>query len=192
MTVSTAGITERLERVGALLEGHFQLTSGRHSDRYVQCAKLLCLPTEAEPACAELAAKLAPLEPDVVIGPAMGGIIVAHEVARCLGTPAYFTERKDGAMTLRRGFAVAPGQKVVIVEDVVTTGGSVKEVIALLREAGAEVVAVGSLVCRAPESPFDVPFETLLPVEVTSWEPQDCPLCAQGSEPVKPGSRPGN
>jgi len=188
---TTVDLQAQLSRVGALLEGHFQLSSGRHSDRYVQCAKLLCLPHEAETACAALADRLAPLRPDIVVGPALGGIIVAHEVARRLGTPALFTERKDGVMTLRRGFAFEPGQRVVVVEDVVTTGGSVKEVIALLREMGVEVLAVGSLVARSDQSPFDVPYESLTHINVESWEPESCPLCASGSEAVKPGSRPG-
>jgi orotate phosphoribosyltransferase len=125
------------------------------------------------------------------VGPALGGVIVAHEVARRLGTPCFFTERKDGEMTLRRGFRIPHGARVVIVEDVVTTGGSVKEVIELVRAAGGEVLAVGSLVARAEESPFDVRYEALLHLRVESWEPSSCPLCAKGGSAVKPGSRPG-
>ncbi len=184
-------LQERLVRCEALLQGHFQLTSGRHSDRYIQCAKLLCHPREAEAACAALAARFADLDVDVVVGPAMGGIVVAHEVARAMGLPALFTERQNGEMTLRRGFRVEPGQRIVVVEDVVTTGGSVKEVIALLTAAGAEVLAVGSLVCRAPSSPFEQRFESLFQIQVDSWDPESCPLCAQGGTAIKPGSRPG-
>lgn len=180
-----------LQRAGALLEGHFQLTSGRHSDRYVQCALLLSRPLEAEAVCAALADRLADVRPDVVVGPALGGVIVAHEVARRLGTPALFTERKDGVMTLRRGFSVARGARVVVVEDVVTTGGSVKEVVALLEQAGARVEALGSIVCRAESSPFDRRYESLLALPIASWEPTGCPLCASGSPAIKPGSRPG-
>jgi orotate phosphoribosyltransferase len=181
---------ERLRRVGALLEGHFELSSGRHSNRYIQCAQLMMHPAEAEVACRDLAGKLADVRADLVVGPAMGGIIVAYELARHLKVPALFAERKDGAMTLRRGFAIEPGQRVIVVEDVVTTGGSAKEVIDLLREAGAEVAAVASLVCRAEESPFEQRFETLLMVKVDSWDPSDPPEWAKGSTPVKPGSRP--
>jgi orotate phosphoribosyltransferase len=184
-------VTERLTRAGALLEGHFALSSGRHSDRYVQCALLLAQPAEAAAVCAELADRLADTKPDVVVGPALGGVIVAHEVARRLGTPALFTERKDGTMTLRRGFCIEPGTRVVVVEDVVTTGGSVAEVVALLSGMGAEVVAVGSIVCRATSSPFDVRYEALLQLPVESWAAGDCPLCAEGSVAIKPGSRPG-
>ncbi len=193
MTVSAATIDveQRLRRAGALLEGHFQLTSGRHSDRYVQCALLLAQPREAEAVCVALADRLRDTRPEIVLGPALGGVIVAHEVARRLGTPAFFAERKDGVMVLRRGFRLRPGQRVVVVEDVVTTGGSVKEVAALAAEAGAQVVALGSLVCRAASSPFEQRYEALLNLPIESWEAADCPLCRQGSPAVKPGSRPG-
>jgi len=184
-------VEARLVRANALLKGHFQLTSGRHSDRYVQCALLLALPREAEAVCAALADRLADTRPDVVVGPALGGVIVAHEVARRLGTPAYFAERKEGVMTLRRGFQIKPGQRIVVVEDVVTTGGSVKEVVSILREAGGNVVGLGSLVMRARTSPFDIRYEALLPLPIDSWEAAECPLCRQGSTAIKPGSRPG-
>ena len=190
-----ADVLARLKRVGALLEGHFLLSSGLHSDRYIQCAKLLAHPEHAEACCKALADKLRGLQPDLVVGPAMGGIVVAYETARHLGTPSIFAERVEGEMTLRRGFAVEPGHKIVVIEDVVTTGKSVKEVIALLTGAGAEVVAVGSLVCRAEESPFEQPFETLLKVKVQTWDPSDpssVPEWAKDSTPVKPGSRPGS
>ena len=184
-------LAPRLRRAEALLEGHFQLTSGRHSDRYVQCALFLAQPREAEAACIALADRLSDSRPDLVVGPALGGVIVAHEVARRLGTPCYFAERKDGVMTLRRGFRIRPGQRVVIVEDVVTTGGSVNEVAALITAAGAEVVAIGSLVCRAERSPFSIRHEALLWLPIESWEPAQCPLCRAGGQAIKPGSRPG-
>jgi orotate phosphoribosyltransferase len=190
--MNAADVEARLKRVGALLEGHFQLTSGRHSDRYVQCARLLCQPTDAEAVCRALADRFRDDQVDVVVGPALGGVVVAHEVARALGTPALFTERKEGEMQLRRGFEIAPGAKILVVEDVVTTGGSVKEVLQLLKDAGGQVVGVGSIVQRAPSSPFDVRYESLLQLEVTSWTPDACPLCEQGTPAVKPGSRPGS
>ena len=189
--VAAFDLEARLVRANALLKGHFQLTSGLHSDRYIQCALLLAQPREAEAACAALADKLADTRPQLVIGPALGGVIVAHEVARRLGTPSFFAERKDGPMSLRRGFAVQPGVRVVVVEDVVTTGGSVMEVAELVKAAGAEVVGLGSLVCRARKSPFTLRYEALLNLPIDSWEPAECPLCKQGSSAIKPGSRPG-
>jgi orotate phosphoribosyltransferase len=191
--IKAAGETEeRLKRVGALLEGHFQLTSGLHSNRYVQCAKLLSLPQEAEAVSRALADRFSNVKVDIVLGPALGGVIVAHEVARALGTPCLFTERKEGEMQLRRGFEIPKGSQVLVVEDVVTTGGSVKEVLQLVRDAGGEIVGVGSIVQRAASSPFDVRYEALLALQVTAWDPSECPLCAEGSAPVKPGSRPGS
>ena len=190
-TMSTFDLEPRLLRANALLKGHFQLTSGRHSDRYVQCALLLAQPKEAEACCAALADRLADTRPDVVIGPALGGIIVAHEVARRLGTPCFFAERKDGPMQLRRGFALKPGQRVVVVEDVVTTGGSVQEVVDLVAAAGAQVVGLGSLLLRGQTAPFKLRYEALLHMPIDSWEPAECPLCKQGSTAIKPGSRPG-
>lgn len=189
--VAAFDLEARLVRANALLKGHFQLTSGLHSDRYIQCALLLAQPREAEAACAALADKLADTRPQLVIGPALGGVIVAHEVARRLGTPSFFAERKDGPMSLRRGFAVERGTRVVVVEDVVTTGGSVMEVVDLVKGAGGEVVGLGSLVLRAKKSPFALRYESLLHVPIDSWEPAECPLCKQGSSAIKPGSRPG-
>ena len=194
---TASDVETRLERSGALLTGHFQLTSGRHSDRYVQCALLLAQPRDAQAVGQALAERLAGVvgatggRPELVIGPALGGVVIAHEVARALGTPAYFTERKEGVMELRRGFSIRPGVRAVVVEDVVTTGGSVKEVVELVRQAGGRVEAVGSIVHRAKESPFDVPYEALLQLVIESWEPAACPLCSQGGQAIKPGSRPG-
>ena len=154
--VEAAGdVEQRLRRSQALLSGHFQLTSGRHSDRYVQCALLLAQPREAEAVGRALAERLraaceatAGGRPDLVVGPALGGVIVAHEVARALGTPSYFTERKEGVMELRRGFAIRPGARVVVVEDVVTTGGSTIQAIERVREEGFEVAGVASVLDR--------------------------------------------
>jgi orotate phosphoribosyltransferase len=143
----------------------------------------------------DLADRLRPLlggrEPRAVVAPALGGVLVAHEVARAFGCPGLFTERQDGAMTLRRGFALAPGDPVVVVEDVVTTGGSTREVMDVVRGLGAEVRAVGSLVDRSGGSSVDlgVPRASLLAIDVPTWPAATCPLCAQGSKPVKPGSR---
>lgn len=191
MTATALDVEGRLAACEALLSGHFQLSSGRHSDRYVQCALLLARPVEAEAVGAALGDRLAEHRPQLVVGPALGGVIVAHEVARRLGTACFFAERKDGEMALRRGFAVAPGTRVAVVEDVVTTGGSAREVVELLRAAGADVVAVGCIVQRAAGNPFDVPLQALLHLPVQSWTPEECPLCAQGVPASKPGSRPG-
>lgn len=178
---------------GALLEGHFLLSSGLHSPRYLQCARLLMDPALATRLGAELADALRPLlatPPGAVVAPALGGVLVAHEVARALGCRGLFTERQDGAMTLRRGFALAPDEPVVVVEDVITTGGSTREVIEAVRAAGARVVAVGSLVDRSGGGvELGVPRRSLLTLEVPVWPAESCPLCAQGSQPVRPGSR---
>ena len=176
---------------GALLTGHFRLSSGLHSDRYLQCARLLMWPDRAERAGSELASKLTELSPEAVVSPAMGGIVVGHEVARSLGVRALFAERKDGAFALRRGFALAPGERVAVVEDVFTTGGSTREVCAAVQEAGGTVVVVGSLVDRGlPPDAFPVPSRSLLSVQVPSWSAEECPLCARGEPLDSPGSRP--
>ncbi|WP_044642519.1 orotate phosphoribosyltransferase [Risungbinella massiliensis] len=186
----TWSVTEAMERTGVLHNGHFLLTSGKHSKQYMQCAQLLQYPTEAEEAGKAIAELFTDYEIDVVVGPALGGVIIAHEVARALGVRCLFAERKEGIMEMRRGFSVEPGERVLVVEDVVTTGGSVKEVITLLEEQNANVVAVGSIVDRTGgNKPFTVPFRAVQPVEIETFEAEDCPLCAAGSVPVKPGSR---
>ena len=173
---------------GVMLEGHFQLTSGRHSDKYMQCAKLFQNASISEMFAKELAGKFEGV--DIVIGPAVGGIILAYEVSRQLGVKNIFAERQNGVMTLRRGFEIPKGAKVLVVEDVVTTGGSVKEVVALVHEMGAKVIGVGSIVDRSNgKVEFGVPFEAVLSMEVISFEPENCPLCASGTPAVKPGSR---
>jgi len=174
---------------GALLTGHFRLSSGLHSDRYLQCARLLMWPQRAESAGRELAAKLAEFSPEAVVSPALGGIVVGHEVARALGVRALFAERRDGGFTFRRGFSLGPGERVAVVEDVFTTGGSTREVCATV-DAAASVVVVGSLVDRglSPDA-FPVPARTLLSVQVPSWPAEECPLCADGEPLEVPGSR---
>ncbi len=178
------------EQAGALLTGHFRLTSGLHSDRYIQCARVLMLPDQAEMLCRELVRRLDGRQVDVVVGPALGGVVLAYEMARQLGAAALFTERENGIMLLRRGFTLGAGQRVLVVEDVITTGGSAREVVELARQSGAEVVGVAALVDRSNgRVEMGVPLSALLAVEVASYEPQECPMCEAGIPVVKPGSR---
>lgn len=178
-------------KTGAILKGHFKLTSGRHSDTYMQSAKLFIDTKQSEIVCKALAEKLAGESIDLVVSPAIGGILMGYEVARQLGVPNIFAERENGEMTLRRGFTIEKGTKVVVVEDVVTTGGSVKEVVRLVQSMGAEVVAVASLVDRSNGNvDFGVKYVNLISMEVVSYEPDECPLCKEGKlDLVKPGSR---
>ncbi|OIQ03410.1 MAG: orotate phosphoribosyltransferase [Zetaproteobacteria bacterium CG06_land_8_20_14_3_00_59_53] len=180
------------EDAGALLTGHFILSSGRHSSRYLQSAKVLMHPAHAEALGRALAAGVSADDIDVVVAPALGGLIIGHEVARALNKPLVFTERKDGEMSLRRGFSFEKGARVLVVEDVITTGGSVCECMAVVREHGGVPLEVLAVVDRSPaaEGRFDVPHRTLLQLEVESFEASDCPLCREGLIPaVKPGSR---
>lgn len=191
----TAGITlADLADSGAHQRGHFRLSSGLHSADYLQCALFLANPVRAERAGAELARAITAgaNRPDLVVSPALGGLIIGHETARALGTPFLFTERLDGVMALRRGFGIAAGQTIVVVEDVVTTGGSTREVISLLESLDGLVLGVGSLVNRAAlDNPFDpLPYAALIRAELATFAPDDCPLCRAGSPLVKPGSRP--
>jgi orotate phosphoribosyltransferase len=189
-----ATLEHLLRQEDALLSGHFRLSSGLHSDTYVQCARFLRRPDLAAPAAAALAVQLeaAGLKPDVVVGPAMGGVVIGYELARQLRVPGIFTERDaDGQMTIRRGFTIEPGEKVVIAEDVVTTGKSTLEVAKVLREMGAEVLAVASLIDRTGgKGGLDFPHFALLQVQAATFAPESCPLCAAGVPVVKPGSRP--
>lgn len=181
---------------GAYLKGHFRLTSGLHSPEYLQCALVLQHPRHAEHFGRLLAAQFRRLEPTlnlgVVAAPAIGGLIIGHEVARAAGARFIFTERDaNGKMTLRRGFAVEPGETAVVVEDVVTTGGSSREVIDILRETGARVIAAGSIIDRSGGAvDLGVPRVALKTLEVVAYSAEDCPLCRAGSPVVKPGSRP--
>ena len=182
---------ELIKKSGAFLTGHFKLTSGRHSDHYMQAAQMLQYPEYTEQLAEHLAEKFQDAGAEVVIGPAMGGIIVSYEVARQLKVPSLFAERENGKMTLRRNFSIRPGEKVLVVEDVVTTGGSVEEVIDLVRFHGGEVVGVGVLVDRSGgKVHFDVPMHSVLQLNIQSWEANECPLCKAGmGEAYKPGSR---
>lgn len=179
------------KKTGAILKGHFKLTSGRHSDTYMQSAKLFIDTKQSEIVCKALAEKLAGDKIDLVVSPAIGGILMGYEVARQLGVPNIFAERENGEMTLRRGFTIEKGTKVVVVEDVVTTGGSVKEVVKLVQGLGAEVVAVASLVDRSNGNvDFGVKYVNLISMEVVSYDADECPLCKEGKiELTKPGSR---
>ncbi|WP_407307517.1 orotate phosphoribosyltransferase [Desulfosporosinus sp. SB140] len=174
----------------ALLDGHFLLTSGKHSAQYMQCAQVLQYPDRAAILAEGLAASFRDLEIQTVIGPAMGGILVAHEVAKALGVRALFTERENGIMRLRRGFTLAPGERVLVVEDVITTGGSVREVLAVIQEMGAVPVGVGVLVDRSGGAvKFGLPQSSVLQLKIQAYEAEECPLCAQGIPAIKPGSR---
>lgn len=188
--MSEADVLRALREADAVLKGHFVLTSGRHSDTYVQCARVLedpALTTRlAEAAVASLPADI---RVDLVAAPAVGGLIIGFAVAQALGVRFIFSEREAGKMVFRRGFTVPEGARVLVVEDVVTTGGSVAEVIHLVTDAGAEVVGVVSLIDRGGVKVFDAPLYPLLRLEVESWEPQSCDLCAAGVEVYSPGSR---
>lgn len=174
-----------------LLEGHFRLTSGRHAAYYLQCAKLLQYPDIAGPLCAQLASYFAADGVTVVAGPAMGAIVIAYEAARALNVRSVFCERESGAMALRRGLQIKPEDRVLVVEDVVTTGGSCLEVVELAQSMGATVVGVGVIVDRTGgKLDVGLPFKSLVSMEIASFLPEDCPLCAQGLPVVKPGSRP--
>jgi orotate phosphoribosyltransferase len=174
----------------ALLEGHFVLSSGLHSDRYVQCALVLQHPRVAEQLCSQLADQLRHLGPSVVAAPALGGVLVAHEVARALGVRSIFTERQEGAMTLRRGFSLEPNEKVLVVEDVITTGLSTRETIQCIEQSGGKVVGAGSLIDRSGGT-ADVWLvkASLINLKIQNYNPAECPLCQAGIPAVKPGSR---
>jgi orotate phosphoribosyltransferase len=185
-----AKIIDIFKKSQALLEGHFLLTSGLHSSRYIQCAQVLQYPEYTAELCTVMADYFKDKGIQTVIGPAMGGIIVSYEVARQLGVRTLFTERENGAMVLRRNFKLAPGEKVLVVEDVVTTGGSVKEVLKVVAEAGAEAVGVGVLVDRSGgKTDFGVPLKAVLTLTVETFQPENCPMCKTGTEAIKPGSR---
>jgi orotate phosphoribosyltransferase len=178
------------EETGALLTGHFRLSSGLHSDKYLQCARLLMWPERAEQAGRELGAKLAEFSAEAIVSPALGGVVIGHETARALKLPAMFVERKDGVFSLRRGFSLDRGQPVVVVEDVFTTGKSTREASAAVEAAGGRVVAVGSIVDRGlPPDAFSVPSRSLLRLSVPSWPEAECPLCRDGRPVESPGSR---
>ncbi|MFH1573084.1 MAG: orotate phosphoribosyltransferase [Acidobacteriota bacterium] len=185
-------VLDIFKKAGALLTGHFRLTSGLHSRQYLQCALVLQHPPYASILGSELARRLLSLEakPEVVAAPALGGILVAHEVARALGVRSLFAERQDGALTLRRGFRLEAGQTCFVVEDVVTTGGSTRETIEVVRRAGGLVTAAGCLVNRsAGRTELGLPSAALAALDIPTYPPEACPLCAEGTPAVKPGSR---
>lgn len=190
MMLTQERIIEILKEAQVLQEGHFLLTSGRHSGKYMQCAKLFQYTKYSEELCRELAEKFKNDDIDVVIGPAIGAIQMSYEVSRHLGVKNIFAERENGKMTLRRGFTIEPGQRVLVVEDVVTTGGSVREVIDIVQANGGIVAGVGVVVDRtAGKVDFGTRLESVVSMEIESYEPDECPLCKEGKPIVKPGSR---
>jgi orotate phosphoribosyltransferase len=190
MTNQDEQLLKLFQQTGALLEGHFQLTSGLHSPRYLQCALVLQYPEHAERVGRALAGYFKDQGIDLVIAPAVGGIIVAHETARALGVRALFTEREAGVMTLRRGFSLRQGERVLVVEDVVTTGGSTRETIEVVKNAGGLVMGAGSIVDRSGGAvDLGVRRHSILVLDVPVYDPSECPLCKQGTAATKPGSR---
>jgi len=183
-------VLDIFESKKALLTGHFKLSSGLHSEKYLQCALVLQYPDVAERLAKALAAKFPKVKIDIVIGPALGGITLAYEVARATGARGIFTERRDGKMILRRGFSIKNGEKALVVEDVVTTGGSTKEVIEVIKASGGIVVGVGSIIDRSGDKiDFGVPFESLAKINIETFSGADCPLCKKNIPVTKPGSR---
>lgn len=186
-------LLDLFRRSGALLEGHFRLSSGLHSPGYLQCALVLQHPEHAAALGAALADRVRGLRPATVLSPALGGIVIGHEVARALGARAIFAERDDRVLTLRRGFQLTETERVLVVEDVVTTGGSTRETMQVARAAGAQVVGAASIVDRSGgggRAALDVPLFSLLEISLPTYDPGSCPLCASGISVTKPGSRP--
>ena len=183
-------VIDQFRATGALLEGHFQLTSGLHSTVYLQCAVVLQFPGKAEAFGRAIAEMYREQAIQLVASPAIGGIVIGHEVARALGARFVWTERESGVMTLRRGFTVSPGEKTLVVEDVITTGGSTRETIETLRQAGADVVAAASIIDRSGGAvDVSVPRTALATLKVLSVDPSVCDACKLGEPAVKPGSR---
>lgn len=187
---SDSDILELFREHGALLDGHFLLSSGLHSGKYLQCALILQWPDVALKLGAQLAEKLRPFDPTVIVSPALGGIFVGQEVARAFGVRSVFTERTEGEMTLRRGFRLAQGERAIVVEDVITTGKSTRETMDAVEAQGARVVAAGALIDRSGGTAMpDVSVVALATLAVPAFSPSECPLCAEGRTLVKPGSR---
>jgi orotate phosphoribosyltransferase len=191
MIMTKSDILAAFESTGSILSGHFLLTSGRHSASYMQCAKVFAQPQHSEQLCAALCEYLRHYDAQCIISPAIGGIIMGYEVARCLGISNLFAERVDGSMQLRRGFSIEQGMRIIVVEDVVTTGGSVREVISMAQSMGGMVMAVASIVDRSGgRADFALPYHALLTLDIPSYAPADCPVCKAGTLPLyKPGSR---
>jgi orotate phosphoribosyltransferase len=192
MIINTEEVMRKFEEAGAIQKGHFKLTSGVHSDIYIQCAQVMQYPEFMNNLCSELGKKFRGDDVDVIVGPAVGAIIMAHVMARVLGpwVRAIFTERENGKMTLRRSFKIKKGEKVLVVEDVTTTGSSVKEVIDIVKERQGKVVGVGALIDRSGgKIDFGVKTQSLLTLDIKTYLPEVCPLCKKGIPAVKPGSR---
>ena len=181
-------LERELKDRGALLEGHFKLSSGRHSNRFIQKFRILEDPAIVEPVARKIADAFREAKPTVVVSAAIGGIVLGYEVARALGTKAIFVEKENGAAVLRRNFHLSRSDRALVVEDVVTTGGSVKEVLEVVRASGADVAGVGVIVQRGPAE-FGVPVHALLDMPIVSYEPQECPQCRNGESITDPGSR---
>jgi len=189
-TNSTDSILGRFRETNALLEGHFVLSSGLHSSKYLQCALALQMPSDAAEFGRAIAERFAGQHFDAVASPAIGGLVIGFATAQALGVRFIWTERQDGVMTVRRGFTVSEGERILVVEDVITTGGSTRECIAALQNQGANVVAAASIIDRSNgAADVGVPRISLVSLDVPSYSPDDCPLCAAGIEAVKPGSR---
>ena len=183
-------VLDLFRKSGALLEGHFRLSSGLHSDRYLQSALVLQYPEFATALGEALGARTTHLQPTAVLSPALGGIVIGQEVGRALQVRALFAERQDGTLSLRRGFTLDPTDRVLIVEDVITTGGSTRETIAVAEATGAQVIGAASIIDRGSDAGrLDVPLQSLVKMQVTAHDPESCPFCAQGIPVVKPGSR---
>lgn len=183
-------VFEIFKKNNALLEGHFKLSSGLHSATYLQCALVLKNPPLAEKLCKELAERFKNIEIDVVVGPALGGVVLSYELARQLGVTSLFTERdSNGIMTLRRGFSIKKGEKVLLCEDVLTTGKSINETRKVAESAGGKIIGIAVLMDRSRNLKFDVKPESLAKIEIPAYLPENCPLCKQGLPVVKPGSR---
>ena len=192
MIIKTEEVMKKFEEAGAIQKGHFKLTSGVHSDTYIQCAQVMQYPGFMHNLCSELGKKFRGDDIDVIVGPAIGGIIMAHVMARVLGpwVRAIFTERENGKMTLRRSFEIKEGEKVLVVEDVTTTGSSVREVIDIVKSRKGKVVGVGVLIDRSGgKVDFGIKTEKLLTIDIKTYLPEECPLCKKGIPVVKPGSR---
>ena len=192
MIIKTEEVMKKFEQAGAIQKGHFKLTSGVHSDTYIQCAQVMQYPGFMHNLCSELGRKFRGEDIDVIVGPAIGGIIISHVMAQVLGpwVRAIFTERENREMTLRRSFEIKKNEKVLVVEDVTTTGGSVREVIDIVKERGGQVVGIGVLIDRSGgRIDFGVKMKSLLTLDIKSYQPENCPLCKKGVPVVKPGSR---
>ncbi len=183
-------IARIFEETGALLTGHFLLTSGLHSEKYLQCAKVLQWPHHAEACARALASHFAAERPRLVISPAIGGIVIGQEVARALGCRAIFAERENGALRLRRGFSIEPGELAVVVEDVITTGGSTLETMEVVKSHGGKVLGALSVIDRSGgKAALDTRYHSLWTLNIPTFKAEYCPFCKAGSSPVKPGSR---